>query len=201
MTVPLPARFNREVKAMSRWSSSFVIAVTLLLGTLSSTPAHAVDLNLCQSPAESPFISLPADEAPHDVHDEWYYTTGHLWTLSGKRYGFETVVFQLPAPTPPGGFITVGQVAVTDLNNGTFHQEFFGPLFAPFPPSTDSFEVTVEGLTMSGGDGSNHITASLTDNDGDYGIDLSLSAVKNPVYQADDGLIHYDDPDSSTQYY
>src|SRR5205823_12395313 len=100
-------------RLMSRWSSSIVIAVTLLLGTLSGTPAYADDLNLCKPSAQSPvLISLPADEAPHVVHDEWYYTTGHLQTPSGRRYGFETAVFQLTAPTVPGGFITVGQVEI-----------------------------------------------------------------------------------------
>src|SRR3989442_3190674 len=59
-------------RLMSRWSSSIVIAITLLLGTLSGTPAQADDLNLCKPSAQSPvLISLPADEAPHVVHDEW----------------------------------------------------------------------------------------------------------------------------------
>src|SRR5262249_3852698 len=118
---------------------------------------------------------------------------------SGKRYGFETVVFQLTSPSE--GFITVGQVAVTDLNNGTFHHETY-LVPGPFPASTNSFGVAVyplyQGLTMSGGDGSVSITASLPDG---YGIDLSLQSVKNPVYQAGDGLIRYTDPTSATQYY
>jgi predicted secreted hydrolase len=180
-----------------RLSSSIVIALTLLLGTLSGTPARAasLNLNLCQPSTQSPvLISLPADEAPHAVPDEWYYTTGHLVTLSGKRYGFETVVFQLA--TPSGGYITVGQVAVTDLNNGTFHQQTY-LVPGPFPASTNSFSVTLpQGLTMSGGNGANHITASLPDG---YRLDLSLNAVKNPVYQDGNGLIPYIDPSTGQQ--
>jgi predicted secreted hydrolase len=191
-------------KFISRWSSSFAIAVTLLLGTLSGTRAHAADLNLCRPPASSVWISLPEDEAPHDVQDEWYYTTGHLRTLSGKRYGFETVVFQRDIE---GKFVNVGQVAVTDLNDRTFHFETLGPVPGPFPPSRNGFNIEVNDgvsmsmLSMSGGDGSYHIRASLTDEDGSYDIDLRLYAVKNPVYQADDGLIQYADSHSSTQYY
>jgi predicted secreted hydrolase len=189
-------------RLMSRWSSSLVIAVTLLLGTLSGTPAHVDDLNLCKPSAQRPvLISLPADEAPHVVHDEWYYTTGHLRTPSGRRYGFETVVFQLTDPSS-GGFITVGQIAVTDLNNRTFHHETY-LVPGSFPVSTHSFHVTLpQGLTMSGGHGSIDITASLPDG---YGIDLRLESVKNPVYQASDGLIRYIDPltgqQIATQFY
>jgi predicted secreted hydrolase len=191
-------------KLISRWSSSFAIAVTLVLGTLSSTAARAVDLNLCRPPASSAWILLPEDDAPHDVADEWYYTTGHLRTPSGKRYGFETVVFKVKGQS---GFVTIGQVAVTDLNDRTFHFETLGPVPGPFPTSTDGFNVEVTGgvsmsmLSMSGDNGSYHITGSLTDDDGSYRIDLILYAVKNPVYQADDGLIQYADPPSSTQYY
>jgi predicted secreted hydrolase len=180
---------------MSRWSSAIAIAVTLLAGTLSGTPAHADGLNLCQPSQQSPVsISLPADEAPHVVPDEWYYTTGHLVTRSGKRYGFETAVFQIEAA--PGVFFTFGQVAVTDLNNGTFHHQTYR-VPGPFPASSNSFNVTLpQGLTMSGGNGSVHIKASLPDG---YSLDLSLDSVKNPVYQAGDGLIRYIDPSTHQQ--
>jgi predicted secreted hydrolase len=121
-------------------------------------------------------------------------------TRSGKRYGFVTVVFQVTAPS--GGYVTVGQVAVTDLNNGTFHHRTY-LVPGPFPASTSSFNVTLpQGLAMSGGNGSVHITASLPDG---YSLDLSLDSVKNPVYQAGDGLIRYIDPSThqqiATQYY
>jgi predicted secreted hydrolase len=182
-------------RSIFRWSFTIAIASTLLLNTPSRTPARPVDLNLCEPSTQSPvLISLPADEAPHFVHDEWYYTTGHLQARGGKRYGFEAVVFQLTAPS--GGFITVGQVAVTDLNDGTFHHASY-VVPGPFPVSTDSFHVTLpQGLMMSGGNGLNHITASLPDG---YGFDLSLDSVKNPVYQAGDGLIRYIDPLTSQQ--
>src|SRR5262249_20438275 len=128
-------------RLMPRWSSAIVIAVILLLGTLPGTPARADGLNLCQPSQQSPvLVSLPADEAPHVLTDEWYYTTGHLVTRSGKRYGFETAVFQIAAA--PGVFVTVGQVAVTDLNNGTFHHQTYR-VPGPFPASINSFTVTL----------------------------------------------------------
>jgi predicted secreted hydrolase len=168
----------------------------LAVAPLSGTPAHAagLDLNLCQPSNQSPVISLPADEAPHAVPDEWYYTTGHLVTRRGKQYGFDTIVFQLAIPS--GGYVTVGQVAVTDLNNGTFHQQTY-EVPGPFPASTNSFSVTLpQGLTMSGGNGTNHITASLPDG---YGLNLSLNSLKNPVYQDGNGLAPYVDPSTGQQ--
>jgi predicted secreted hydrolase len=191
-------------KFISRWSSGFAIAVTLLLGTLSGSTAHAANLKLCRPPASSAWISLPEDEAPHDVQDEWHYITGHLRTLTGKRYGFETVVFQSDVE---GQFVNIAQVAITDLNDRTFHFETLGPVLRPFPPSTNGFNFEVKDtasmsmLSMSGGNGSYRIKASLPEEDGSYDIDLRLFAVKNPVYQADDGLIPYADSLSSTQYY
>jgi predicted secreted hydrolase len=85
---------------------------------------------------------------------------------------------------------------VTDLNNGTFHQQTY-LVPGPFPASTNSFSVTLpQGLTMSGGNGSNHITASLPDG---YRFDLSLGAITNPVYQDGNGLIPFIDPSTGTQ--
>jgi hypothetical protein len=170
--------------------SSIAIAATVLLGTLSgapldvlwAAPAHADGLNLCGPLSQFPVISLPADDRPQSVPVECYYTTGHPATLSGKQFGFDTVVFQFAVPT--GGFITVGQVAVTDLSNGTFHhQTYVAP--GPFPASTNGFIITLpQGLTSLGSSGVNSITASLPDG---YQLNLSLSALTNPVYQDKNG--------------
>lgn len=40
-------------------------------------------------------VSLPRDLAAHsDAQTEWWYYTGHLATLSGRRFGFELVFFK-----------------------------------------------------------------------------------------------------------
>jgi predicted secreted hydrolase len=177
-----------------------IAALILAITTMSDTPAYAAGIYVpCQPSQQHPAsISLPKDDAPHRDPVEWYYNTGHLTTLEGKRYGFETVVFQFWL----GSFTTVGQFALTDLNNGTFHHQTY-QIPGPFPASSNSFNVTLpQGLTMSGGNGSERITASLPDG---YRINLGLYSIKNPVYQDGDGLIPYIDPSTgqqiSTQFY
>ena len=38
-------------------------------------------------------FEFPADHGPHpDFKNEWWYYTGHLWTKTGDRYGFDPLM-------------------------------------------------------------------------------------------------------------
>ncbi|MFM9128422.1 MAG: lipocalin-like domain-containing protein, partial [Candidatus Limnocylindrus sp.] len=40
-------------------------------------------------------VELPRDDAPHDRLTEWWYVTGHVATLDGRReFGYEAVIFR-----------------------------------------------------------------------------------------------------------
>ena len=57
-------------------------------------------------------ISLPRDDGPHDRLTEWWYYTGHLRTASGRRFGFEAVVFRAERGAVPAAWAS--HVALTD---------------------------------------------------------------------------------------
>src|SRR5689334_14175021 len=57
------------------------------------TPSPSVETEAGRNDAPVP-VELPRDDAPHDVGIEWWYYTGHLFTESGDRYGFEYVIFK-----------------------------------------------------------------------------------------------------------
>lgn len=40
-------------------------------------------------------ISLPADDAPHNMLTEWWYYNGQLTADDGPEYGFHSIIFQL----------------------------------------------------------------------------------------------------------
>jgi predicted secreted hydrolase len=57
-------------------------------------------------------ISLPRDDGPHDRLTEWWYYTGHLQTETGRRFGFEAVVFRAERGAVPAAWAS--HVALTD---------------------------------------------------------------------------------------
>lgn len=62
-------------------------------GTSGPTPTRAAAELLTPQPGSEP-VRFPQDEAPHDKLTEWWYYTGHMFTESGDRYGFQLVFFQ-----------------------------------------------------------------------------------------------------------
>ena len=63
-------------------------------------------------------ITFPRDDGPHDSGVEWWYFTGHLFTATGQRYGFEDVIFRARQGNLEG---YVSHFAVTDNPRGEFH--------------------------------------------------------------------------------
>lgn len=134
--------------------------------------------------AAYPPVSLPADDAPHDYLTEWWYYTGHLFTESGERYGFEFVTFQAVRGTLPVAY--VGHFAITDQQRLSFkydHRVTLGSRIG----QQDGFDLEVEGWRMRGSNGNDQLSATMAD----YGIDLTLRSTKPAVLHDEDGLISF----------
>ena len=71
------------------------------------------------APADPRPVVFPRDDGPHHRLTEWWYYTGHLVDETGRRYGFEFVVFRAER----GGFPVAwaSHLAVTDEGAGAFH--------------------------------------------------------------------------------
>src|SRR5882757_3994444 len=114
-------------------------------------------------------VQLPRDEAPHLESDEWWYFTGHLVGTdpAGQQrcYGFEYTTFQVLglAPEP----LYFGNVAITDLNRGTFTYGFEMDSY-PVPTTPNKYSLHTGDWTMSGGSGKHALRADITG----YSFDL-----------------------------
>jgi RND superfamily putative drug exporter len=90
-----------------------------LLGT-DPTPTPAPPIaSPAPTPARDPQpLVFPRDEAPHHRLTEWWYYTGHLQTASGRRFGFEFVVFRAERGAFPVSWAS--HLALTDETGHRF---------------------------------------------------------------------------------
>ena len=152
-------------------------------------------------------VDLPRDDGPHDRLTEWWYYTGHLRKrmpprslLEARTYGFEFVIFRAER----GAFPTTwaSHLAITDEGGDRFHyaqRSQVGEAVDRSPRDDDGvptgFELALTGIdptdpssfdqtawTMTGGDGTDHIEASVTTAEATaqatvpIGLDLTLHA-------------------------
>jgi predicted secreted hydrolase len=142
-------------------------------------------------------VQLPRDEAPHHETEEWWYYTGHLMGTDPagqlRCYGFEYTTFQLldAGPQP----VYLGNVAITDLNRGTFHYGLEMDSY-PVPNTPGGFSLHTGDWTMSGGSGRGALNAGIPG----YSFDLQLQTSALPVLHGDKGNIPYG-PLGTSKYY
>lgn len=135
-------------------------------------------------PAPAP-ISLPADEAPHDVLTEWWYYTGHLDAADGARYGFEFVVFQVGIGEGIPTYIS--HFAVTDITAGSFQYDQRRQLGGQTQPAGGGFSLALGDWSMSGREGADRLRAALPG----YAVELALQAQKPPALHLGEGYISF----------
>jgi predicted secreted hydrolase len=108
---------------------AILAVVALLLAGCSGGPvlanAPVVRPSPLATPAATPLpadpqpISLPRDDGPHGRLTEWWYYTGHLRDVaSGRRYGFEFVVFRAERGDFPVSWAS--HLAITDQSGDRF---------------------------------------------------------------------------------
>ena len=176
-------------------------------------------------------VDLPRDDGPHDRLTEWWYYTGHLRKrmpprslLEARTYGFEFVIFRAER----GAFPTTwaSHLAITDEGGDRFHyaqRSQVGEAVDRSPRDDDGvptgFELALTGIdptdpssfdqtawTMTGGDGTDHIEASVTTAEATaqatvpIGLDLTLHARKPPALHDVDGWIDFG-PGGGSYYY
>ena len=63
-------------------------------------------------------VELPRDDGPHARLTEWWYYTGHLEVETGRRFGFEAVVFRAERGSLPPSW--AAHLALTDEGGQRF---------------------------------------------------------------------------------
>lgn len=156
------------------------------------TPTRAAAALIEPTPEVKPVV-FPDDEAPHDMLTEWWYYTGHLFTDSGERYGFEFVFFQANRSNFPPYFAS--HFAITDNARQRFvYDEKFGP--GAIRDAEAGFHLALDDWWMSGALGEDRLFATLDD----YAIDLNVTATKPPALHNDVGWVEFG-PAGGSYYY
>jgi predicted secreted hydrolase len=184
-----------------------LVLLLLLLAGCARGPAPALPPAPTATPAPTPIstaapwlkrppapLTLPADEAPHDVLTEWWYYTGHLEATGGARYGFEFVVFQVRLGEAGPAYIS--HFAVTDIDRQRFRFDQRQQLGAQPQPAGGGFALTLGDWQMTGRDGQDTLRARMAD----YAVDLTLTALKPPALHLGSGFISFG-PAGDSYYY
>ncbi len=159
-------------------------AVGLLLAACGGrTIALPPALEARPTPTLAP-VSLPADDAPHDVLTEWWYYTGHLQAPAGRSYGFELVFFQSRRDALPA--IYAAHFAVTDAAGQRFRydQRFVTGSRAKVGPG---YAISLGDWSLGGANGADGLRAAMNE----YAIDLSLRSLKPAVLHNGSGIISF----------
>ncbi len=158
-----------------------------------STSAQLPVVNTTPVPTPLPPVRFPQDETAHRNLTEWWYYTGHMNAeIPGgisHHYGFELVVFQaLRSNLPP---VYAAHFAISDITRGEFHydqrSETEPGASISNGASTGGIAVHVGNWSISGLNGLDHLTASMTN----YAIQVNLRGLKPSILHNGNGLITY----------
>ena len=170
-------------------------------------------------------IVLPRDDAPHDRLTEWWYYTGHLRSIDGRRFGFEYVIFRAERGAFPTSWVS--HLAITDEASDRFlyaQRLEVGPGVDRAAPAGEGagtgFDLSIAGAdatqpatsgrpawTMTGANGDDSLAAALSPDEavlagapGGLGLDLHLRSSKPAALHGDDGWIDFG-PAGGSYYY
>ena len=169
-------------------------------------------------------FSFPADHGPHpEFRTEWWYYTGNLQTVSGRRFGFQLTVFRealAPHPAPRASAWAASQVylahfALSDIEGRRFHSfertsrgalGLAGAQATPFRTWVETWSATGPPLGTGATGAASATPMRLVAQEGDgedaAAIDLTLDQGKPPVLQGDRGLSRKGaEPGQASYYY
>lgn len=159
-------------------------------------PAAALQGAVPATPQATPIpIEFPRDDGPHDEMIEWWYYTGHLFTESGERYGFQMVVFKGQQDDLLG---YAAHVAIVDEARGTFVYDerlvIGDSVSTPVPDG--GFDLEVGDWRMGGANGNDRLVGDVPG----YAFDLRTRSVKPPALHDGDGFVDYGSGEYSYYY-
>jgi predicted secreted hydrolase len=234
-----PSGTRRRSKGIGRRLVSSVFGCWLAVSSvlagcgspiLANPPAARPEAPAAASPVATPAdpqpIVLPRDDGPHDRLTEWWYYTGHLRDATGRRFGFEFVVFRAERGDFPVTWAS--HLALTDEATNRFayaqrseigQQVDRSPRVEGLAGSPAGFVLEIERESgdarpdgtvagtpwrMSGGSGRSRLAAALGRREAlaaglDFGLDIELDETE-PLLHDRDGWIDFG-PGGSTYYY
>ena len=164
-----------------------LFAAFVLTAACSQTAAPAAHTS------PQPLVSLPKDEAPHDVSIEWWYFNGLLTDDRGQEYSYHYVTFQSASVDA-----AVPHLLQASLGDHRAKKHLTGEqvILGVWDPNAAGIDVSVNGWKMKG-DGTVY---SLAFDLAGYSLDLDAVSTKPPVLHQGDGLVSLG-PAGDTFYY
>ena len=143
--------------------------------------------------ASQPLVSLPEDEAPHDVSIEWWYFNGLLTDGRGREYSYHYVTFQ-----GAGAGTAVPHLLQASLGDHTAGEHLTGErlLLSALDRDAAGIDVSVNGWKMKGDGEVYRLMFDLAE----YSLDLDAVSTKPPVLHQGVGLLSLG-PAGDTFYY
>jgi predicted secreted hydrolase len=161
--------------------------------------------------AEGPrAFHFPEDHGPHpEYRSEWWYFTGNLAGVGGRRFGFHLTLFRFAlAPEPPEGRsawaasqVFMGHLALTDVAGRSFsaHERLARGALGLAGAGAAPVRVWVEDWRVEAGpDGEGF---RLRAREGGVGLDLTVRPEKPVVLQGDAGLSQKSAEAGNASYY
>ncbi|MCM8747652.1 hypothetical protein NET02_00670 [Thermomicrobiaceae bacterium CFH 74404] len=157
-----------------------------------ATAERPAGLFLTPAPSIQP-VTFPRDAGPHDVLTEWWYYTGHLMTESGRRFGFEFVIFQGQRFGYPTAY--AAHFAVSDIDRQIFRWAERTAVL-PRPEGMPPLTLQVAEWRLDVGLGEDRIQATMPG----YALELTVRDRKPPVLHDEDGYFTWA-PETGSYYY
>ena len=180
---------------MMRLATLILVTVMVVVTIPEPTVGQESDTDWAQARAGRPF-EFPADHASHpDYRVEWWYYTGNLEAVDGRRFGYQVTFFRVGIDRDPANpsvwsvrDLFMAHLAVTDVERGEhLVSERLNRAGVNWAGArTDRLEVWNEDWRVDTDD-AGHLLRAMSD-DGRYGVDLRLAADRPPVLHGDGGL-------------
>ena len=190
--------FRRKWRGRIRWVSSLGLLLVL------SIPPVVSNLPLVS--ASEPAVALAGYEyvfpRDHGAHEEflleWWYFTGHLFTSTGRRFGYELTFFRSTmndsrVKDHPSQWairqVYLAHFALTDVENHTFRyaEKLSRAGLGKAGAQTDRLEVWIDRWSVKPV-ALDHRTLRLEAEDGEVDIDLTLTNLKSTTIHGKNGV-------------
>ncbi len=155
-------------------------------------------------------FSFPEDHGPHpDFRNEWWYVTGNLDGLDGRRFGFEITIFRFsltPAsPEPDSDWRTnqvyIAHLAVTDADEDRFYvaERYSRGAIGLAGARAEPFRVWIDDWEIASETGGPPWRVRAAEDE--LALDLELTPLRQPVLNGDRGLSKKSSSVDSASYY
>lgn len=156
---------------------------------------------------------FPEDHGPHpEFRNEWWYMTGNLDAVDGRRFGFELTIFRFAlTPEMPAvdsdwrtNQVYIAHFAVTDADGERFYvaERFSRGALGLAGAEASPFRVWIDNWEIASARGVESDQWTLQAADEEFALDLELVAEKRPVLNGVDGLSQKSaEPGNASYYY